>query len=82
MFAEKIEHFGSSMWPDTVLHEPRAVPTVIQSILNGHKLMENVQIFCCCNRMDSEKRVQLDKKSAAPSVDELCNFVRINSLVS
>ncbi|GBN02444.1 hypothetical protein AVEN_177640-1 [Araneus ventricosus] len=61
MFAEKIEHFSRSMWAGTVLHEPRAVPKVLQSILNGHKFMENVQIFCCCNRLASENLLNQSK---------------------
>ncbi|GFS31404.1 hypothetical protein TNIN_437371 [Trichonephila inaurata madagascariensis] len=55
-FAEKIEPCSLSMWLGTDLNESRAVDTILQSPLNGCKFMENVQVFCCSNRLVSVKK--------------------------
>ena len=53
--AEKIDHCISLIWPDTVVHNPRAINTILQDILTGLKFVKYVPIYCWNNRLVSFK---------------------------
>ena len=56
MFHDIIEHCRHLLWPSTILHTTQAILTVLQSILNGDKFVEDVLIVCWSNLLVSKER--------------------------
>lgn len=54
MFFEEIKKYSCSIWMDTVLHETREIPKVLQ-VLYCMIFIQNVQTDHCSNRLESEK---------------------------
>ncbi|GBN10118.1 hypothetical protein AVEN_214031-1 [Araneus ventricosus] len=50
----EIKHCRRSMWTSTILHEQGGVPMVVQSIMNRHKFIQNLKIFCSIYRLPSK----------------------------